>query len=132
MFDKSNQNGDTVDIDGDVGPGSVVGSGSVTAEYIAGRDIIVNQLSPSEKRNRSRMLQKVRGFWVEGVLENSLHGAVLIELDKEYDPNAVEQHRPWDMILQQPEQPDPPEYRSDPEVGRRGTHGRAEAGARSR
>src|SRR6266545_2075844 len=48
------------------------------------------------------MLQKVRDFWVMGVLENSLHGAALIELGLEYKPDAVV--HPWDMVVQQPEQ----------------------------
>jgi hypothetical protein len=30
------------------------------------------------------MLQKVRDFWIKGVLENSLHGAALIELGMGY------------------------------------------------
>jgi len=59
-------------------------------------------LDAREKRNRQRMLQKVRDFWIKGVLENSLHGAALIELGLEYKPEAV-QH-PWDMVIQQPDQ----------------------------
>jgi hypothetical protein len=56
-----------------------------------------------EQRNRQRMLQKVRDFWIEGVLENSLQGAALIELGMEYKPDAV-QH-PWDTVIQNPDQP---------------------------
>jgi hypothetical protein len=65
--------------------------------------ITVPRLSPTERRNRSRMLQKVRDFWITGVLENSLHGAALIELGMEYKPDAV--RHPWDMLIQQPDQP---------------------------
>lgn len=50
------------------------------------------------ERNRTRMLDKVRTFWINGVLENSLHGAALLELGMEERSEAVE--RPWDMILQ--------------------------------
>src|SRR6266511_1226892 len=77
----------------------------VENQYNAGRDIniIAPSLDAREKRNRSRMLQKVHDFWVRGVLENSLHGAALIELGMEYKPDAV-QH-PWNMVIQRPNQP---------------------------
>jgi eukaryotic-like serine/threonine-protein kinase len=64
--------------------------------------ITVPTLTPTERRNRQRMLQKVRDFWIKGVLENSLHGAALIELGMEYTPDAV-QH-PWDMVVQRADQ----------------------------
>jgi hypothetical protein len=47
-------------------------------------------------RNRYNMLQNVRAFWVEGVLENSLHGA-LIALDMRQQAGAV--NTPWDTLL---------------------------------
>jgi hypothetical protein len=50
-----------------------------------------------ERRNRVAMLQRVHNTWIEGVLEQSLHGAAMLELGKEYDPQAVE--RPWDREL---------------------------------
>lgn len=53
-------------------------------------------------RNRSRMLMKVKHFWIDGILEQSLHGAALIELGLAFQPEAVE--RPWDLIVQQPDQ----------------------------
>lgn len=56
------------------------------------------------ERNRNRMLEKVKTFWINGVLENSLHGAALIELGMIGQPEAVE--RPWGMILQHPAYPD--------------------------
>ncbi len=62
-----------------------------------------SHLMPQERRNRSRMLQKVRDFWIKGVLEKSLHNEVLIALNMEERPDAV-QH-PWDMVIQQSEQP---------------------------
>ena len=48
------------------------------------------------QRNRQAMLALVRNFWVNGVLEQSLHGAAMIELGIEKQTNAVE--RPWDMV----------------------------------
>jgi DNA polymerase III delta prime subunit len=52
----------------------------------------------TSERNRARMLDKVRTFWVNGVLDNSLHGAALLELGMESRAQSVE--RPWDIILQ--------------------------------
>ncbi|MBU0703467.1 MAG: NACHT domain-containing protein [Chloroflexi bacterium] len=54
-------------------------------------------------RNRQAMLQLVRNTWVKGVLEQSLHGAAMIELGLEERADAVE--RPWDMVLQTPDRP---------------------------
>jgi GTPase SAR1 family protein len=53
-----------------------------------------------DRRNRRVMLDKVRTFWVKGVLEQSLHGAALIELGMEYKPDAVQY--PWNTVLQRP------------------------------
>lgn len=53
--------------------------------------------NPRERRNRAAMLQRVHNTWIEGVLEQSLHGAAMLELGKAYDPQAVE--RPWDREL---------------------------------
>src|SRR5947208_2755067 len=63
--------------------------------------ITVPTLTPTERRNRQRMLQKVSDFWVKGVLERSLYTEVLIELGMETRPNAVV--HPWDMVIQQPD-----------------------------
>lgn len=54
-------------------------------------------------QNRSRMLEKVHAFWIDGILQQSLHGAVLLELGLEEHPDAVV--RPWDVVVQQPERP---------------------------
>lgn len=50
-----------------------------------------------EQRNRRRMIQNVHTFWIKGVLENSLHGAALIELGMEEKLEAVD--NPWDLRL---------------------------------
>ncbi|MEO8611282.1 MAG: TIR domain-containing protein [Chloroflexota bacterium] len=57
--------------------------------------------SSSDGRNRARMLEKVQGFWIKGVLEHSLHGAALIALGMEGRDEAVE--HPWDMVLRHPQ-----------------------------
>jgi DNA polymerase III delta prime subunit len=45
--------------------------------------------SAREERNRERMLELVKNSWVKGVLEQSLHGEVLIELGLEEQGDAV-------------------------------------------
>jgi hypothetical protein len=49
---------------------------------------------PLEQRNRRIMLGHVENFWVKGILEKSLHGAVLLELGIKEDPDAVKTY-PW-------------------------------------
>lgn len=61
-------------------------------------------------RDQQILLQKVKAFWIEGVLEKSLHGAALLELGKEERPAAVEY--PWEMVVQainQEPRPVPPD-----------------------
>ena len=43
-----------------------------------------------EKRSRNYLLNKMDKYWIKGVFENSLFGAVLIELGIQYNPEAVE------------------------------------------
>ncbi|MBV7328221.1 NACHT domain-containing protein [Chloroflexi bacterium TSY] len=52
------------------------------------------------------MLQLVKSTWVEGVLERSLHNAVLIDLNLETRSGVVDY--PWDMIIRIPDQADRP------------------------
>ena len=62
---------------------------------------------PSLKDARARrdqliLLHKVRQFWVEGVLEKSLHQAVLLELGKETRPDLIP--HPWETVVELPNQ----------------------------
>ncbi|MGD1804031.1 AAA-like domain-containing protein [Dapis sp. BLCC M126] len=62
-----------------------------------------------EYRNCQILLNKVKNYWVKGVLETSLHGKVLIELGLEERKNAL--NRPWDLVwedLENPQQELPP------------------------
>jgi hypothetical protein len=94
------------------GNGNVVGDGSL-AQVVKAEggstisnvfQIVVTQLfgrridEQRARRNRCAMLEMVRDFWVKGVLEQSLHGAAMIELGLEKRADAVEHH--WDMVLQ--------------------------------
>ena len=85
--------------------------GGIHNSIIAGRDVIVNTFTGSTEqqrahRNRRAMLELVGNTWIKGVLEQSLHGAAMIELGLEERADAVE--RPWDMVLQTPDQPNRP------------------------
>jgi DNA-binding SARP family transcriptional activator len=51
-------------------------------------------------RSRRRMIEKVQTFWIAGVLERSLHGAAMLDLDMIVQPDAVVD--PWDLVVQQP------------------------------
>lgn len=54
-------------------------------------------------RNRSNMLGKVRTYWIEGFLKQSLHKIALIELGMQYYPDALEHL--WDMMVQSADRP---------------------------
>jgi hypothetical protein len=78
----------------------------VDQQYIAGRDMYIQQLAAplsltvaEYRRNRSRMLAKVRAFWITGVLEQSLHGAALIALGLREQPEVVT--NPWQLVVQE-------------------------------
>lgn len=58
--------------------------------------------STPKHRNRLRMIQKVRAFWIQGVLEKSLHGASFIPLQLDEKPDAVD--TPWSPTLQRTNQ----------------------------
>ncbi|MEO0352246.1 MAG: protein kinase [Cyanobacteria bacterium P01_A01_bin.15] len=53
-------------------------------------------------RNRQALLNKVRRFWIEGVLERSLHGQVLLTLGLEDRPDAISP--PWQITYATPGQ----------------------------
>jgi len=58
----------------------------------------LRHLTPQQIKNRQALLNKVRKFWVEGVLEKSLHDQVLIELGLEEHPDAVVSS--WNMEVE--------------------------------
>ncbi|GAB4189840.1 MAG: hypothetical protein Fur006_31470 [Coleofasciculaceae cyanobacterium] len=61
------------------------------------------QLTRQEYRNRQILLNKVRNYWVKGVLETSLPNQVLIALGLEQRPDAI--NHPWNMTLERLEEP---------------------------
>jgi eukaryotic-like serine/threonine-protein kinase len=58
---------------------------------------------PASSPNRQRLLTRVRSFWIDGVLKESLHGAALIALDVQEQSDALA--NPWRLVFQQPSQP---------------------------
>ncbi len=58
--------------------------------------------SAQEYRHRQILLNKVKNYWIKGVLETSLHGVVLIELGLENRFDALD--RPWGMLWETSEQ----------------------------
>lgn len=80
--------------------------------YIAGDQIITHiyespppPLSPAEAKERRELdilLNKVKQFWIEGVLEKSVHQMALIDLGKETQAEAVA--HAWEQVLELPDQ----------------------------
>jgi hypothetical protein len=94
--------GDVAGRDIDKRAGEVFVEGNVYGNVIGvnqGTIHLAPTMTAQERRYRSRMLQKVRDFWVKGVLEKSLYNEVLIELGMETHPDAVT--HPWDTLIQQ-------------------------------
>lgn len=71
-------------------------------------DVIINNphpLSPSEAKERrelSILMGRVKQFWVEGVLEKSVHGIALLDLGIEMQADAID--HPWAGVLEFPDQ----------------------------
>ncbi len=58
--------------------------------------------SRQEIRNRQILLNKVKAYWIKGVLERSLHGRVLLELGMEDRSSAV--GHPWGLVWENEDQ----------------------------
>jgi len=62
--------------------------------------IVKKKPTTTDERNRFAMLENVRKFWVEGVLENSLHNTAMIDLGMKSESGAVD--NPWDTLIRTP------------------------------
>jgi DNA polymerase III delta prime subunit len=83
-------------------------SQQVETQYNVGRDINVYQQPRSltvalALHNRASMLERVRVFWISGVLEQSLHNTALIVLGLSEQSDLTE--NPWRLVLEEPDQP---------------------------
>lgn len=66
---------------------------------------IVESVSPVEREERrglTTLLEKVKHFWIQGVLENSVYNSTLIDLGKRFLPETVV--HPWEAVLELPDQ----------------------------
>jgi hypothetical protein len=74
---------------GQVQGGEVTGVkiGQVVGNVFVGSD---DEAQARQRRNLRILLEKVRSFWVDGVLAAAASGATLIELQKRVEPEAVE------------------------------------------
>ena len=61
---------------------------------------------------RGELIQRVRGDWISGVLETSLHHVARIELDLQLDEGAVK--RGLDVLVQRPLEPPQPLFSATP------------------
>jgi hypothetical protein len=57
-------------------------------------------VEPGDRRELKILLEKVKRFWIEGVLERSMQRERLLELDKDEQREAVE--NPWEAVLELP------------------------------
>lgn len=65
-------------------------------------NLSVSPYSQQTYRNRQALLNKVRHFWIDGVLHRSLHGQVLLNLGLEERPDAIAP--PWQISYASPGQ----------------------------
>jgi serine/threonine protein kinase len=75
-------------------------SATPVLQSVAARTLTHKLPASPEQRNRYAMLQNVRKFWIEGVLDNSLHDAARLELGMKPEADAVD--NPWDTLLRTP------------------------------
>jgi len=82
-----------------------IGQGDV----VAGDKIVyASKEDARTRRDHLILLNKVKEFWVKGVLEKSVHSEAVIELGKEVAAEAIDRPRPWDMTLEVPDQSSQP------------------------
>lgn len=91
--------------------GDIVGGDKIThagsGHIFAGSGpVVVVQPAASASTARDRanqllLLQKVKAFWIAGVLERSVHSAFLIELGRELRTDAID--HPWASVLEVPD-----------------------------
>lgn len=79
---------------------------------LRGYDVLVDDLaddfptegsdanSTSFAKERVEVLARLQSFWIEGVLNQSLHNVTLLELGLSYDPESVT--HPWEMVVEVP------------------------------
>lgn len=101
--------GPQTNITGDVDvSGGVLNTGVINTSGgdVVGRDkIVIQRLDPADARNQrdhAKLRQKVRLFWIDGVLKHSLYNEQFIHLNIDESSELVD-NRPWDLILPRPD-----------------------------
>lgn len=97
----------SIQLKGEVGGDVVAGDQHTGAEGIRGGKTTTTRRwfarrKKLDQRDRRILLDKVHNFWVEGVLEKSLHGEAMIALGMREQPGAVD--HPWDRVVGTSEQ----------------------------
>ncbi len=72
--------------------GDVVGRDKNIFNIFSGKD------AEQDRRNQLILLDKVKTFWIEGVLERSVYSVMRIDLGAVEETGAVD--RPWDMVVE--------------------------------
>jgi len=57
-------------------------------------------IAAADRDNLRILLDRVKRFWVDGVLASSTHGAGLLDLDKQSQTDAI--NHPWEAVLELP------------------------------
>ena len=86
-----------ISINGDVKDGTVfIGDNNTVNQTIIQKviNIFKSDSETPEQRNRRILLGHVENAWIKGVLDASLHGAALLDLEIKQDPVAVSKY-PW-------------------------------------
>ncbi len=91
----------------DTGGGAYIAGNVYTGggDFVAGDKYEIRPPSRAQaraRRDQLTLLEKVRRFWVQGVLEKSLHNHLLIELGMESRPEMVD--HPWAALVELSEQ----------------------------
>ena len=76
------------------------------AIVIDGNENIVYSLSPAQAQEAFELrilLDKVKQFWIDGVLKDSLHNEILLQLNKEVRLDEVE--HPWERVMEVRDRP---------------------------
>jgi hypothetical protein len=68
-------------------------------QFITTQRVARTPLSSVQRTNRQRLLKQVRAIWIEGLLEQSLHQAVWVDLHLQKQPDALE--NPWRLMVQE-------------------------------
>lgn len=91
-FETVNGNAQVIQVGGNMIGDNVAGNKTITQQIT---NLILGDKTQIALRNRQIMIEQMRRCWIEGVLENSIHHAVLLKIGKQMEPGAVD--FPWEM-----------------------------------